>query len=62
MSKRLDAIPVASVADPTSSDRYERIGLVLKQHSSGGGDKLGSIRKKGDRYLRSLFINSTHAP
>src|SRR5213075_2248630 len=26
-----------------------------KQHSSGGRDKLGSISKQGDRYLRSLF-------
>ena len=27
-----------------------------KQHSSSGGrDKLGSISKRGDRYLRSLF-------
>jgi transposase len=31
------------------------IGLVPKQHSSGGKDKLGSISKQGDRYLRSLF-------
>ena len=29
--------------------------LVPKQHSSGGKDKLGSISKQGDRYLRSLF-------
>jgi transposase len=28
---------------------------VPKQHSSGGKDKLGSIRKQGDRYLRSMF-------
>ena len=26
-----------------------------KQHSSGGRDRLGSISKQGDRYLRSLF-------
>ena len=31
------------------------IGLVPRQHSSGGKDKLGSISKQGDRYLRSLF-------
>ena len=31
------------------------IGLVPKQHSSGGKDKLGGISKQGDRYLRSLF-------
>lgn len=28
---------------------------MLKQNSSGGTDKLGSISKQGDRYLRSLF-------
>ena len=33
-----------------------RIGLVPKQHSSGGKDRLGSISKQGDRYLRSLFV------
>src|SRR5262249_23010022 len=36
--------------------RTEFFGLdrpVPKQHSSGGKDKLGSISKQGDRYLRS---------
>ena len=68
-SRRLDAIPgigpalatalVASVADPNafrSGRNFSAwIGLVPKQHSSGGKDKLGSISKQGDRYLRSLF-------
>jgi transposase len=69
MSKRLDEIPgvgpalatalVASVADPktfrSGRDFSAWIGLVPKQHSSGGKDKLGGISKQGDRYLRSLF-------
>ena len=69
MSKRLDEIPgvgpalatalIASVADPkafrSGRDFSAWIGLVPKQHSSGGKDKLGSISKQGDRYLRSLF-------
>jgi transposase len=51
---------VASVADP-STFRSGRnfsawIGLVPKQHSSGGRERLGSISKQGDRYLRSLFV------
>jgi transposase len=29
---------------------------VPKQHSSGGKDRLGSISKQGDRYLRGLFV------
>ena len=70
MSKRLDDIPgvgpalatalVASVADPKafrSGRNFSAwIGLVPKQHSSGGKDRLGSISKQGDRYLRSLFV------
>ena len=27
-----------------------------KQHSSGGKNRLGSISKQGDRYLRNLFV------
>jgi len=68
-SKRLDEIPgvgpalatalVASVADPrafrSGRDFSAWIGLVPKQNSSGGKEKLGSISKRGDRYLRSLF-------
>jgi transposase len=68
-SRRLDEIPgvgpalatalVASVADPkafrSGRDFSAWIGLVPKQNSSGGKDRLGSISKRGDRYLRSLF-------
>ena len=32
-----------------------------KQNSSGGKDKLGSITKQGDRYLRSLFTTGALA-
>src|ERR1700730_5547586 len=32
------------------------IGLVPKQHSSGGKNTLGNISKQGDRYLRGLFM------
>ena len=51
---------VASVADPRTFRSRRNfsawIGLVPKQHSSGGKDRLGSISKQGDRYLRSLFV------
>src|SRR5262249_37892659 len=50
---------VASVADPkafrSGRDFSAWIGLVPRQHSSGGKDKVGGISKQGDRYLRSLF-------
>ncbi len=69
-SMRLDEIPgvgpalatalVASVADPKvfrSGRNFSAwVGLVPRQHSSGGKDRLGSISKQGDRYLRSLFV------
>ncbi len=51
---------VASVADPKafrSGRNFSAwIGLVPKQRSSGGKDRLGSISKQGDRYLRGLFV------
>jgi transposase len=70
MSRRLDDCPgvgpalatalVATVADPKafrSGRNFSAwIGLVPKQNSSGGKDRLGSISKQGDRYLRSLFV------
>jgi transposase len=70
MSRRLDDCPgvgptlatalVATVADPRafrSGRNFSAwIGLVPKQHSSGGKDRLGGISKQGDRYLRGLFV------
>ena len=35
------------------------IGLVPKQHTTGGKDRLGSITKQGNRYLRWLLVVST---
>jgi transposase len=37
------------------------LGLVPKQHSSGGKDKLLSISKRGDVYLRTLLIQGARA-
>jgi transposase len=74
-SKRLDEIPgvgpvlatalVASIADPkafrSGRDFSAWIGLVPKQNSSGGKERLGNISKRGDRYLRSLFTTGALA-
>src|ERR1700748_2271443 len=68
-SRQLDELPgvgpalatalVASVADPrafrSGRDFSAWIGLVPKQHSSGGKDRLRQVPKQGARYLRSLF-------
>ncbi len=37
------------------------LGLVPRQHSSGGKDKLLGISKRGDVYLRTLFIQGARA-
>lgn len=70
LSRRLEAIPgvgprvatalVASIADPkvfrSGRQMAAWIGLVPKQNSSGGRDRLGGITKAGDRYLRSMLM------
>ncbi|MCP4305143.1 MAG: IS110 family transposase [bacterium] len=70
LSKRLEAIPgvgplvasalVASIPDPgafrSGRDLAAWIGLVPKQNSTGGKERLGSISKAGNRYLRSLLV------
>jgi len=37
------------------------LGIVPKQHSSGGKEVLLGISKRGDRYLRSLLIHGARA-
>jgi transposase len=69
-SRRLETIPgigvigataiAATVTDPTvfkSGREFAAwIGLVPRQNSTGGKQRLGSISKQGDRYLRKLLI------
>jgi transposase len=74
-SRRLEDIPgvgpivatalVAEVGDwkAFSSGRglAAWIGLVPRQHSTGGKDRLGGISKQGNRYLRWLLITGAMA-
>jgi transposase len=69
-SRRLETIPgigvmgataiAATVPDPTvfkSGREFAAwIGLVPRQNSTGGKERLGSISKQGDRYLRRLLV------
>ena len=69
-SQRLATIPgvgvitatamAASVTDPSlfrSGREFAAfLGLVPRQNSSGGKDKLGRISKRGDGYLRKLLV------
>jgi transposase len=70
LGRRLMAIPgvgplvasafVATVADPrifrSGRDLAAWIGLVPRQNSSGGKERLGSICKAGHRYLRQMLV------
>ncbi len=70
VSRRLDDIPgvgpliatalVASVPDPhafkSGRDLAAWIGLVPRQSSTGGKERLGHISKAGNRYLRMLLV------
>jgi transposase len=51
---------VASIADPrifrTGRDLAAWIGLVPKQNSSGGKERLGGISRAGNRYLRQMLV------
>ncbi len=70
VSQRLETIPgigvigataiAATVTDPkvfkSGREFAAWIGLVPRQNSSGGKERLGSISKQGDRYLRRLLV------
>src|SRR6202047_3159253 len=74
-SKRLETIPgigvigataiTATVVDPTvfrsGRDFAAWIGLVPRQNSTGGKQKLGPISKQGDRYVPRILIVGAHS-
>jgi transposase len=75
LSLRLEKIPgigplgtsalVASIADANSFDNGRQLsawlGLVPRQHSSGGKQTLLGISKRGDVYLRTLLIHGARS-
>lgn len=56
---------VASVGDPSLFKNGRQLsgwlGLVPRQHSSGGKQNLGRISKRGDSYLRMLLIHGARS-
>ncbi|MGE0701861.1 MAG: IS110 family transposase [Hyphomicrobiaceae bacterium] len=70
VSRRLKTIPsigllgatalTATITDPgafkSGRDLAAWIGLVPRQNSTGGKERLGGISKQGDRYLRRLLV------
>ncbi len=75
VSKRLETIPgigimgataiAATVSDPkvfrSGRDFAAWIGLVPREDSTGGKQKLGPISKQGDQYLRRILVVGAHA-
>lgn len=75
MANRLMTIPgigpvtasalVATIGDPASFTGPREfaafLGLVPRQHSSGGKERLGRITKMGNGYLRKLLVVGAHA-
>ena len=75
VSQRLATIPgigpiiataiAATVVEPSgfaSAREFAAwLGLVPRQHSTGGKARLGGISKRGNRYLRRLLINGASA-
>jgi len=74
-SQRLQTIPgigpltasalVASIGDASAFNNGRQLaawlGLVPRQHSSGGKEQLLGISKRGDTYLRTLLIHGARA-
>src|SRR6476619_5561599 len=74
-SKRVATVPgigtlgasaiTATVTDPSAfrsgRDFAAWIGLVPRQDSTGGKQKLGPISKQGDRYLRRVLVFGAHS-
>ncbi len=75
VSQRLESVPGIGVITATATEatvtnpsffRSGRefaawIGLVPRQNSTGGQERLGGISKQGDRYLRRLYITGAMA-
>jgi len=74
-SRRLEAIPgvgvitatalVATIGDASQFHSGRQLaawlGLVPRQHSSGGKERLGRISKRGDGYIRRLLVHGARA-
>jgi transposase len=75
VSRKLEKIPgigpvtasalIATIGDAKNFDNGRQmaawLGLVPKQHSSGGKNTLLGISKRGDTYLRTLLIHGARA-
>jgi len=63
--KRVATAIAATVPDPkvfrSGRDFAAWIGIVPRQDSTGGKQKLGPISKQGDQYLRRILVVGAHA-
>ena len=56
---------VVTIGDASRFRRGKQVasylGLIPREYSSGGRQKLGAISKQGNRFLRSLLVEATHS-
>jgi len=56
---------VLTIGDPARFRRGKQVasylGLIPREHSSGGRQKLGRISKQGNRFLRSLLVEAAQS-
>jgi transposase len=55
---------VVTIGDATRFRRGKQVasylGLIPREHSSGGRQRLGSISKQGNRFVRMLLVEAVH--
>ena len=56
---------VLTIGDVTRFPRGKQVasylGLIPREHSSGGRQRLGAISKQGNRFLRMLLVEAAHS-
>ena len=56
---------VVTIGDVTRFRRGKQVasylGLIPREYSSGGRQRLGAISKQGNRFLRMLLVEAAHS-
>ena len=60
ISKEIELLAEQDDAFKQGRDFAAWLGLVPRQTSTGGHTKLGRLSKRGNKYLRTLFVQAAH--
>jgi transposase len=52
---------IRSLIVKNHDDRHSWLGVVPGEHSTGGKQTLTDTKRRGNRYLRKLFVQGAHA-